>query len=227
MRLFTRCIPVLFGVAAVLGLCCAPQPAAAQRGSEVIPKEVKDLLFDLSDIDKLRVLNPLNLSEAQLEKIIDVLTKAREVYLKKVTDVAVPPIKDMAAEIKTLRKKLLTGGDIPSDFDKRVKKIQDDFVERRDTEDQRTLKSLSESIKPIFTSSQYDKAINTAKSATKKDGKPTLKGTDEQFFNFYVKGVFMDYDSILVLLEDMKKARAAGSDKTASTRSSLPKVARK
>jgi hypothetical protein len=207
MRSFVRLTPVLLALAA---LSYTPHGAPAQGPqTETVPKEVLVLLDDLSDIDKLRVLNPLKLTEDQLGKIVDVINKARATYLQKVTAVTVPPIRDMAKEIKELRKKLLTGGDVPADFDKRVKKIQDDYVTRRETEVTNALKSLSTSIKSILTSSQYEKAISLAKNFTKQDGKPTLKGTDEQFFNFYVKGVFIDYAGIVALLEDMKKAVAS------------------
>ena len=204
----TRLFPVLFMLAATFYLGASPRRAAAQTE---IPKEVLALFDDLSDIDKLRVLNPLKLTEEQLGKIIDTLTQARDKYVKSVSAAAVPPIRDMAAEIKELRKKLLTGGDVPSDFDSRVKKIQDDFVARRQAEENRTLKSLSDSIRAILTQAQIDKAVSLAKSLTKKNGRETLKGSDEQFFNFYVKGTFMDYGGIIALLEDMKKARGSGA----------------
>jgi hypothetical protein len=210
MRSFIRCLPVLLcSLTIVLGI--SPRRAIAQAE---VPKEVLALFDDLSDIDKLRVLNPLNLSEDQLGRIIDSIKKARDEYLKKVTAAAVPPIRDMAKEIKDLRKKLLTGGDVPSDFDKRVKKIQEDYVKQRESEDSVALKSLSEKVRPVLNATQYDKAISLAKELTRKDGKATLKGTDDQFYNLFIKGVFIDYAGIVPLLEDMKKARSAPGEET-------------
>jgi hypothetical protein len=202
-----------------LVLGAAKLPAFAQQDS--VPKEVSALFTDLDDIDKMRVLGPLKLKADQVDKIIDAITTTQDAYLKKVTAAAVPPIKDIAKDIKETRKKVLAGSPIPADFDAKVKKLQADFVERRKTEDANALKSLSASIRAVLTKSQTDKAISLAKSLTSKDGEPTFKGSDDQFFNLFIKGTFMDYGGIIPLLKDVKAAI------TADSRTGLKREARK
>jgi hypothetical protein len=179
-------------------------PARAQ--SDIIPKEMQALLFDISDIDKLRVLNPLKLTSEQLDKIIATLKKAQEQYNSKLTEAAVPPIRQLAKEIKETRQKMLTTHSlVPKDFDEKVKKIQNDFTKQRDEADKTTLKSVSDSIRAILTKEQIDMGVSFAKKFTEEGGKQTKKGSDEQFFNLFVLGTFILYPRIVPLLEDMRK----------------------
>jgi hypothetical protein len=192
-------------VVTVLGLLLV-QPANAQ--SEVIPKEVSALLDDISDIDKLRVLNPLKLTTDQLDQIIVVVKKHQDDYNKKLADAAVPPIKQIAKEIKETRRKMLAGGTIPKDFDEKVKKQQDDFVKRRNQEDFNTLKGLAEAVKKILNKDQFAKAVTIAKKFLEDQGKD-VKGDDDKFFNYYVLGTLIVYPRIVPLLEDMRAAQVA------------------
>jgi hypothetical protein len=179
--------------------------AQSQPPTEYVPKEVQALLVDLSDIDKMRVLGPMKLTQDQLGQLITTMTKATDDYNRKVSAAAVPPIKQIAKEIKETRAKVIAGAPIPKDFDEKVKKIQDDFLKRRAAEDKNTLKSLSDAIRKIYTKEQVDRAIKLARTLTARDGEE-LKGTDDQFFNLYVKGTFIDYAGIVPLLEAIKKA---------------------
>jgi hypothetical protein len=195
---------------------CISIPARAQ--SEIVPKEVQDIFADVSDIDKLRILNPMKFSGEQLDKIIAVLKKAQTDYNSKLREAAVPPIKDMAKEVRAVRQKMLeTHSAVPKDFDEKVKKVQSDFTKRRDTEDANTLKSVSDSIRAILTQDQIDKGVAVAKRFAEVDGKPTMKGADEKFFNLYVLGTFIVYPRIVPLLEDMRKF-AEPSASASSTR---------
>jgi hypothetical protein len=184
---------------------CA-QSAVAQ--SEIIPKEVEALFDDINDIDKLRVLNPLKLTTDQLDQIIVIVKKAQDDYNKKLADAAVPPIKEIAKEIKETRRKMLAGATIPKDFDEKVKKHQEAFVKRRNQEDFNTLKGLAEAVKKVLTKEQFTKAVSIAKDFLEKQGKE-VKGEDDKFFNYYVLGTLITYPRIVPLLQDMRAARVA------------------
>src|SRR5947207_1203347 len=97
-------------------------PLRAQNDS--IPPEVTALFDDISDIDKLRILNPLKLTADQIDKLVDAIGKSQKEYNKALADAAVPPIKDIAKEIKETRQKMLGGDPIPKEFDDKVKKLQ-------------------------------------------------------------------------------------------------------
>lgn len=181
---------------------------AARAQSQYIPPEVVALFNDIDDIDKLRVLNPLNLTAEQIEKLVPVIQKAQQDYNKKLADAAVPPIKEIAAQIKATRRRLLAGGEVPADFDERVKKIQADFVARRDKEDAATLKALADAIRGILTPEQVAAAVSEARKALGEQNKPGVKGADDRLFNYYVLQVFITYPRIVPLLQDMREARS-------------------
>jgi len=201
---------------AATALCLLPAllisiPAHAQ--GEVVPKEMTALFDDIADIDKLRMLNPLKLTAEQIDKMIVLIKKTQTEYNKKLSDAAVPPIRDLAKDIKDTRRRMLTArSGVPKDFDDKVKKAQADYVKRRDAEDAATLKYLSDKLKEMFTKEQQTTAIQAAKKYTEEDGKPTKKGTDDQFFNLYVLGTIVVYQRIVPLLEDMKKALTPAGD---------------
>ncbi len=191
-------------------LCLLPTllisiPARAQN--EFVPKEVTALFDDIADIDKLRILNPLKLTTEQLDKLIPAIKKAQVEYNRKVSEAAVPPVRELAKDIKEARRKMLASrSGVPKDLDEKVKKLQSEFIKRRDAEDKSTLKSLSDTIRGILTPDQITTAISIARKYTENDGKPTKKGTDDQFFNLYVFGTIVVYQRIVPLLEEMKKA---------------------
>jgi Spy/CpxP family protein refolding chaperone len=187
----------------------AQRPARAQ--TEPIPAEVAALFDDINDIDKLRILNPLKLTTEQIDRLIAAIKQAQSNYNKRLADAAVPPIRQIAQEIKETRRRMLAGESVPKNFDEKVKKLQDEFIAKRTKEDSGTLKSLSDTIHEILTPDQVKKAVKLAKDLTEEDGKPTLKGSDDQFFRYYVLHTFILYPRTVPLLEDMKKAAGGGS----------------
>jgi hypothetical protein len=192
------------------------RPACAQ--SDAVPPEMQQLFSDLDDIDKLRILNPLKLKPEQLDRIIAAVRHHQKDYLTKLAAAAVPPIKTIAQEIKATRRRLLTGGDIPKEFDDKVKKMQADYVKKREAQDFATLKGLSDAIRNILSAEQLNTAVALSKKMTEKDGQPTMKGTDAEFFHLYVLGTFVAYSRIVPLLEDMRKAMGGAETPTGSGR---------
>jgi DNA integrity scanning protein DisA with diadenylate cyclase activity len=205
-------------IAGLMALLIGTLPQQGSAQNDFLPSEVLALFRDIDDVDKLRVLNPLKLTAEQLEKIIAEVKRHQQTYHRRLADSVVPPIRSIAREIKETRRKLLTGGEIPKDFDEKVKKLQADYVKRRDQEDRDTLKSLSDTIRAILSEEQVKKAVELAKTLTQKDGKPTLRGSDAEFFNYYVMMTFVVYPRIVPLMEDMKRAlqeeSASGSSAT-------------
>jgi hypothetical protein len=181
-----------------------PTPIYAQ--SDALPEEVMALFNDITDIDKMRVLNPLKLRVDQLDKLISTIRASQESFNRRLDAAAVPPIRAIAKEIRETRQKLLKGGEIPKDFDEKVRKLHADFLKKRKAEEENTLKSLAAAIRSILTEQQVQQAVSIARKWTEEDGQPTKRGTNEQFFNLYVLGTFITYPRIVPLLEDIRKA---------------------
>jgi len=206
-------MPVLRWIPLALAAAILTVPLAATSQKVPIPPEVVALFDDIHDIDKLRVINPLKLTPEQVDRLIAAVQTAEAEYNRALADAAVPPIRQIAKEIEQTRQAMLAGASVPADFDAKVKTLQEEFVKRRDSADKETLKSLSAAIRKALTEEQVKTAISLVKKATAdKDGKPTLRGTDESFFHYYVLHVFVKYPRIVPLLRDIKKAQAASGD---------------
>ena len=182
-------------------------PLRAQN--DPIPPEVNALFDDINDIDKLRVINPLKLSNDQIDRLTAAVKTSQKEYDKALVDATVQPIKGIAGEVKEVRKTMISGAAIPKDFDDKVKGLQDAFVKKRDTADYDALKSLTSAIKKIMTDEQFSKSAEMSRKFVEKDSKPNSKNTDDKFFNFYVLQIFMRYPRIVPLLEEIKKAKGA------------------
>jgi hypothetical protein len=193
---------VIAAVSAVILQVISLPPSGGQ--TDVVPTEVVALFDDINDIDKLRVINALKLSDDQIEQIISALKQFQGAYNKVLADSVVPPVKEIAKEIKETRARMLKGASVPSDLDDKVKKLQDAYIKKRDAVEYNTLKGTADAIKKILSSSQVATAASLAKKAT-----PSAKGEDDKFFNLYVMNVFLRYTRIVLLLEDVRKARSA------------------
>lgn len=211
---------IIGGMLAFL-LSMMPTPLRAQ--SDALPEEVMALFNDITDIDKMRVLNPLKLTAVQLDKLISTIRASQESFNRRLDAAAIPPIRAIAKEIRETRQKLLKGGEIPKDFDEKVRKLHEDFLKRRKAEEENTLKSLAAAIRSILTEQQVQQAVTIARKWTEENGQPTKQGTNEQFFNLYVLGTFITYPRIVPLLEDMRKAIAS----TAKVPSDSPQEVRR
>ncbi len=204
--------------AAVVALLVAGSRAQSQ-GAQVPASQVK-LNEQIADIDKLRMIVPLKLTTEQLDKLVTTVKASQAAYMKRIAAISEPYFESLAEDVKKIRASMLKGADLPKEFDAKVTKMQAEYVKKRDTEDQRTLKSLSENVKGILTQEQIDKAINLVKVQLSPDGKPTKEGTAEQWTNLYVLGTFILYPRAIPLLEDMKAA-SGGS----ASAGSKPRVA--
>src|SRR5687768_14270016 len=200
-----------FILTAALAACLftASNSSVRAQGGDLPVPEVIALFDDINDIDKLRVINTLKLTNDQLEQIIAAIKLFQLAYNKTLVDTVLPPLKEITKDIKDTRTKMLKGASMPTDLDEKVKKLQEAFVKKRDTVEYNTLKGMSDTFKKILSASQVAAAVTVAKEATKVEGKPTAKGEDDKFFNLYVLNVFLRYPRIMTLLEDVRKAKTA------------------
>jgi len=189
----------------VLTLGCLVGPGLCARAQDDpgMPPDTAAIFDSIDDIDKLRLLNPLGLTAQQLDKIIPMLTARQRAYNARILELAVEPLKAIAPDIKATRSKLLVGGAIPNDIDEKIKRLQKEFADRRTQEQDKNLKLVADGIRSVLTTAQYKAVVATSRRDF--TGK---EGTDEQFFNLWVRETVVAYPRIVPLLEDMRKARA-------------------
>ena len=198
----------------VLCLCFASTGASEAQAKEAQPPSkdtapvveiAKSLVNDVDDIDRLRILNPLKLSSGQLTKLIDFLSKAQEDYDKKLASLVADPLKEIADEVKKMKKEMISGGTVSKEFDLKVKKIQMEYAKKKEGLWIDNISKSSAECKRILTEEQISVAAKMEIAEFKKI-KADVKGSEEQMFNQYVVDTFMSYYRIVPLLKEMKSA---------------------
>ena len=212
-------------VLASLALAALAAPVARAQGTQAAPMspEVVKLFEAIDDIDKLRILNPLQFTAEQLESVIAIVERSQRQYNRTLADAAVPPVQGIGDAIASTRAKLLAGGEVPKDFDERVKKLQADLVRRREEVDRTTITRLAADIKALLAPEQFATAVRLAREYLSKGGVKAT-GTDDQFFNIYIAGTFIAYPRIVPLMRDMHDA--LNSPTTSSRTSPRPRARR-
>jgi hypothetical protein len=202
-------------IARLIGACTAitllvtlVRPLVAQN--DTLPAEVSALFDDIADIRTLDVLRPLSLTKDQAERLADAIVAAQKDYNSKLVAAAVPPIRDIAKEIKETRAKVLSGSAVPSDFRDKVKDIEDAYLQKRSKQDNDTLSKLAGSTKAILNSSQAKAAGAQAKKDLESNKRDVSKWSEDQLYNYYVLRIFIQYPRIVPLLRDVAKAKGGG-----------------
>ncbi|MBM3492935.1 MAG: hypothetical protein FJX72_01235 [Armatimonadetes bacterium] len=196
-------MPRTFWLAAVIAIAAAvPCRTARAQADPTMPADTAAIFVDIDDLDKLRLLNPLELKAQQLEKIIPFIKTRQKAYNQRITDLAVTPLKAVAVEIAETREKLLAGGAIPQTLDDRIKRLQKEFADQRKIEQDKNLKLVADGIRSVLTDKQHKDIVAMARRDFR-----SADGTDQQFYNLWIRETVIAYDRIVPLLEDMLKAR--------------------
>lgn len=204
-RTRSLCLALMLSIG--LGVCLTHADA---QEDPIMPPETAQIFDWIDDIDKMRILNPVNLTADQLDKIIPFLQKRQKEYNRRIIELAVEPLKAIADDIKNTRTKLLAGGSVPADLDDRIKRLQRQFADQRKVEQDKNLKLVADTIKSVLTTEQYKDIVAMARRDF-----TDMKGTDEQFYNLWIRETIIAYPRIIPLLQDMRNARAPKSAKPA------------
>ncbi|MCL5284030.1 MAG: hypothetical protein M1330_04895 [Armatimonadetes bacterium] len=172
------------------------QPSSANQFQ--LPKAAADLFTEIADIDKLRILNPLGLTADEIQQLVTIIKSAQVKYNQKLVKLAVDPLEKLATQIHQTKQQALTGAPIPKDFDQQIKDLQSKFEKERTDLDNQTLTSLADQIHSVVTDKQFKMMVDQARKV-----EPNSKGTDQQYFNLFVREVFIRYPRIVTLLEQM------------------------
>lgn len=196
--LLPLCAALVFGLTRLHAQDAPATPAPASS----------ELFVALDDIDGLRALQPLKLTTAQLDKVIQIVTDAQEETRKR-QEAANQIVRALADDIRAVRQSALRGEPIPKEFDVKVKKAETEFVKKREDIRQQAILTLSTALQKALTPEQITNAAHQDKEARVKLGKNSGEGSDAQWFNSYVVDAFIDVPRVLPLLKEMRTARQA------------------
>lgn len=177
-------------------------------------KEIQELLDSVEDIGEMKFLNPLRLTTAQIDKLVPLITAAQTEYNSQLAAANQESLKKIANDIRAARRQAVTGKSVSTEANDRINKAIDAHLKSIKARQDDALKNLSQKIRNILLSEQYATAAKLAKEETEKINQ-NAKGTEDQWFNLYVKSVVMGYPRIVPLLKDIRAAREEG--RTASS----------
>ncbi len=164
------------------------------------------VVSDLDDIERLRVINPLQLQPDQIDKLVAALTNAQADYDKKVNALGASIFVASASEVHEVRKRALAGVAIPRDFDDRMKKLQADFLKQRDDLNTANIKIVAAACRGILSTKQISIATKMERDQYEKDHPDIKTATDAQLFNLYCVDVFISNLRSIPLLRDVRAA---------------------
>jgi len=195
----------LLGSAALL-VAFSASPGASSQSADA-SQEIRALMLDVQDIRALGFLNPIKLTKNQIGKLIAIISTAQQRYNTILATASAIPVQQIAKEIRETKKAMIAGCQIPPEFEAKVKRIQERWVQRRDKEDLNTLKTLSASVKSILTKNQFAKAAILARKLEPKAKSGAKVDGDDKLFNLYVLKIIIQNPRIVPLLTEMQQSR--------------------
>ena len=170
---------------------------------------IEALYISAFDIPRLRALNQMNLTDSQLDELVVLVSETQKAYLKKQKEMNTAIFSKLEKNLKKSKADGLLGK--PTDYDEETRKAVERYPQQTAALDQQFAELYVTKLKDILKKDQITAAAQFAKSEQKKIS-PDAKGTDSQWFNFYVNGIFA-YPRILPLLQEMQAARKAPKEK--------------
>jgi len=178
-----------------------PTPAG-QQTPEVSAKQAQEIKDELDEISILRYLNVLQLTPIQMDQLINAVTFETSAYQTKLNTLGATPFLKMLDEIHTVHQQALKGGDIPKEFMDRVKKIEDDFIAKREQLYAQYIKNLTAAYRRILKPEQ----ITAVVSLLRENAGQEIKGTDDQFLNAFSVQVLLGNARAMPVLKEMRAA---------------------
>lgn len=222
MMILDKCRVVCCGAMLVALFCVSSLPVRAQQTPPpAVTKAAKDnaaIMDDWADLGTLRVLTPLKLTPAQIDKLIAIIGETEVEHNQKMVNVFTASLQKIAPDIRAAKKKALAGEDVPAELADRLKKGMEahlDAVGQKKQEEltMSTLKTFSPKVKALFNAAQVKTAAKLAQEEQEKIAKGS-NGTETQWFNYYVQRVFMGYPRIVPLLKELKGAPTSTTEGT-------------
>ena len=205
-------LPNKFAQKSLCGLLCAlfacglsitVQAQANNATSDKSHKEVWDLTDQLDDLDRLSVITPLKFTPDQIDKIITVLEREQSAYDKKLSTTRAAMILKLGDEIRATRKQAIDGKTTPPAFFDKVKKARAEYMAFENKAGLELLGIVTKQMQPILTKEQIAIAAKLSKDAAASQ-KLSDKGTDEQWFNYYLFNAVITNNRMVPLLKELR-----------------------
>ena len=211
-----RLLPLLFLLVGINWGTARAQTASppAKETPAATAQDIAPLFDAVDDLGEMRVLNPLQLTAEELDKMAAAIAESQAEYNKKMAATAAPILRKVGDIIHKARVKALAGGEVMTDD--AVSKAMTDYAAARKKIEDATLVALSTKLQTILTAEQIKAAAKVAKDEQAKANGSASKGTDAQWFNLYTLKVILGYGRMSPSLAPMSAAPSGDPGLTTS-----------
>ena len=175
-----------------------------QQASTPTLSEVDQLLLALSDITWFNNIRPLNLTKAQIERLISVHERAYK-QLERLIQEEAKELRNRKDEILRIREDTARGKSLPKEFLETIKRLETDAAQKRRQLRAQVVSEVATELKPTFTDEQFQYMVKRSKEVLEAARVEVAQLKDDQLYALFIESVFLDPRAPELLKEWQRK----------------------
>ena len=188
----------------ILAIACGLTLGVPQQASTPTLSEVDQLLLALSDITWFNNIRPLNLTKAQIERLISVHERAYK-QLERLIQEEAKELRNRKDEILRIREDTSRGKSLPKEFLETIKRLETDAAQKRRQLRAQVVSEVATELKPTFTDEQFQYMVKRSKEVLESARVDVSQLKDEQLYALFIESVFLDPRAPELLKEWQRK----------------------
>ena len=188
----------------ILAIACGLTLGVPQQASTPTLSEVDQLLLALSDITWFHNIRPLNLTKAQIERLIPLHERAYK-QLERLIQEEAKELRNRKDEILRIREDTSRGKSLPKEFLETIKRLETDAAQKRRQLRAQVVSEVATELKPTFTDEQFQYMVKRSKEVLEAARVDVAQLKDDQLYALFIESVFLDPRAPELLKEWQRK----------------------
>jgi len=188
----------------ITALACGLTLGVPQQANTPTPSEVDQLLLALSDITWFHNIRPLNLTKAQIERLIPLHERAYK-QLERLIQEEAKELRNRKDEILRIREDTARGKSLPKEFLETIKRLETDAAQKRRQLRAQVVSEVATELKPTFTDEQFQYMVKRSKEVLEAARVDVAQLKDDQLYALFIESVFLDPRAPELLKEWQRK----------------------
>ena len=188
----------------ITAMACGLVLGVPQQASTPTLSEVDQLLLALSDITWFHNIRPLNLTKAQIERLIPLHERAYK-QLERLIQEEAKELRNRKDEILRIREDTSRGKSLPKEFLETIKRLETDAAQKRRQLRAQVVSEVATELKPTFTDEQFQYMVKRSKEVLESARVDVSQLKDDQLYALFVENVFLDPRAPELLKEWQRK----------------------
>lgn len=188
----------------IMAMACGLVLGVPQQASTPTLSEVDQLLLALSDITWFNNIRPLNLTKAQIERLIPAHERAYK-QLERLIQEEAKELRNRKDEILRIREDTSRGKSLPKEFLETIKRLETDAAQKRRQLRAQVVSEVATELKPTFTDEQFQYMVKRSKEVLEAARVDVAQLKDDQLYALFIESVFLDPRAPELLKEWQRK----------------------